>query len=211
MLRVKICGLVRELDVSFAVIAGADAVGFIVGFPSSMRNITLEHAASLSRKVPPFVDAVLVTTAEMVTGEPGLKGGRFDAIQLYGGVPDTDAIRKATGARLIRAYPVKTEDTAAAKAAATGFDAILTDTHVEGAAGGTGVPADWNSCRSIKYAVAPLPLILSGGLNASNVAAAVVKVHPFAVDVSSGVESAPGVKDPGKVMEFIKKAKESDW
>lgn len=211
MLRVKICGLTRELDVSFAVLAGADAVGFIVGFPSSLRNITLEHAALMSRKVPPLVDAVLVTTAETVLTNPGLKEGRFDAIQLHGDVPDPDAIRRVTGARLIRAYPVKTDDATAAKAAAKGFDAVLTDTHVEGMDGGTGVPSDWTACRNIKYAVTPTPLILSGGLNPSNVAAAVLKVHPFAVDASSGVESAPGLKDPGKVMEFVKKAKESDW
>jgi phosphoribosylanthranilate isomerase len=211
MLRVKICGLTRELDVSFAILAGADAVGFIVGFPSSMRNITMEHAALLSRKVPPFVDAVLVAPAETVMLDVGLKGGKFDAIQLYGQVSDPDAIRRATGSRVIRAYQAKTDDPAAAKAAAKGFDALLTDTYDPKALGGTGVPADWSICKNIKYAVSPTPMILSGGLNAGNVATAVQKVHPFAVDVSSGVESAPGVKDPGKVMEFIKKAKESDW
>lgn len=211
MMRVKICGLTRELDVAFAVLAGADAVGFIVGFPDSPRNITMDHAALLSRKVPPFVDAVLVAPVETITLDVGLAGGDFDAIQIYGSVPNPDVIRKATGARLIRPYPAKTDDPQAAKDAAKGFDAVLTDTAIEGIEGGTGKTSDWTVCRNIKYAIAPTPMMLSGGLNAANVATAIQRVHPFAVDVSSGVESAPGVKDPGKVMEFIKKAKESDW
>jgi len=211
MMRVKICGLTREVDVSFAVLAGADALGFIVGFPSSPRNLTLEKAAELAKVVPPFVDTVLVTTAETIKSEPGLKGGRFDALQLYGEVSDPDEIRRSTGARLIRAYAAKTDDAAAAKEALKGFDALLTDTYVEGQAGGTGIPANWSVCRSLRFAIVPTRLILSGGLNAMNVTAAIKMVKPFAVDASSGVESAPGVKDPGKVMEFVKKAKVADW
>jgi phosphoribosylanthranilate isomerase len=211
LMRVKICGLTRETDMGFAIIAGADAVGFIVGFPSSPRNLSLEQAANLAKKVPPFVDAVLVTTAEVLKEEPGLKGGRFDALQLYGDVPDPDAVRRATGARLIRAYPAKSDNKEAAQKAAMGFDAILTDNYQEGKEGGTGMAADWTICRNIKYAVSPIRTILSGGLNAGNVAAAINIVRPFAVDASSGVESSPGVKDPGKVMEFIKRAKVADW
>jgi phosphoribosylanthranilate isomerase len=211
MMRVKICGMTREIDVGFAILAGADAVGFIVGFPTSPRNISLKQAEELAKKVPPFVDAVLVTTGEVLNAHPGLDGARFDALQLYGDIPDPDAVRRSTGARLIRAYPAKTDEKAAALSATKGFDAILTDTFLEGQEGGTGTPADWTICRNIKYAVAPMRTILSGGLNPTNVAAAINVVRPYAVDVSSGVESAPGVKDPGKVMEFIKKAKVADW
>jgi|SRR5271170_6303703 phosphoribosylanthranilate isomerase len=211
MIRVKICGLTRETDISFAILSGADALGFIVGFPTSPRNISLERAAELAKLVPPFVDAVLVTTAEVVKGEPGLKGGRFDALQLYGDIPDPDALRRTTGARLIRAYAVTSDEREAARNAAKGFDALLTDTFVEGQQGGTGTPSDWTICRNIKYAIAPVRMILSGGLNTSNIEAAVHAVRPYAVDASSGVESAPGIKDPGKVMEFIKKAKVADW
>lgn len=210
-MRVKICGLTREVDVNFAILAGADAVGFIVGFPSSPRNISLEKAVEFARLVPPMVDSVLVTTMETIDQNQGLKGGRFDAIQLYGDVPDPDAVRRTTGARLIRAYSPKTDDINAAIAAVKGFDAMLTDTYVEGQAGGTGVPANWPACRKIRFAIVPARMILSGGLNGSNVSAAVKMVKPYAVDASSGVESAPGVKDPGKVMEFIKKAKVADW
>lgn len=212
MLRVKICGMTREVDVSFAILAGADAVGFIVGFPTSPRNISMEKAATLAKGVPPFVDAVLVTTPEVVKANPGLAGGKFDALQLYGDVPDPDEMRRLSGARLIRAYAVKQDvDVGAALAAVKGFDAILTDTYVEGQVGGTGVPANWAVCRKLKYSVAPTRFILSGGLNSTNVGAAIKMVRPFAVDVSSGVESVPGIKDPGKVMEFIKKAKVADW
>jgi len=211
MMRVKICGLTREVDVSFAVLAGADALGFIVGFPSSPRNLTLEKAIELAKTVPPFIDTVLVTTGETVRSEPSLKGGRFDALQLYGDVADPDDIRRTTGARLIRAFAVKSDDVAGAKEALKGFDALLTDTYVEGQSGGTGVPANWAVCRSIRFGIVPTRLILSGGLNAMNVTAAIKMVKPFAVDASSGVESAPGVKDPGKVMEFVKKAKVADW
>jgi phosphoribosylanthranilate isomerase len=211
MIRVKICGLTRVIDVNFAVLAGADAVGFIVGFPTSPRNLSLKQAEELAKKVPPFVDAVLVTTAEVLSADPTLSGARFDALQLYGDIPDLDAVRRSTGARLIRAYPAKSDDKAAALSATKGFDAVLTDTFLEGQQGGTGTPADWTMCRNIKYAVAPMRTILSGGLNSSNVAAAIHLVRPYAVDASSGVESAPGIKDPGKVMEFIKKAKVADW
>jgi len=210
MLRVKICGITREMDVSFAALAGADAVGFIVGFPSSPRNVSLEQAGLLASKVPVFVDSVLVTTMEVLNAEPDLKGGRFDAIQLYGEVPDPDSIRRSTGAKLIRPYVVKTKDIDAAKSAATGFDALLTDTHVEGQQGGTGTPSDWVVCRTIRYGIVTR-MILSGGLNPANVAEAVRKVRPFAVDASSGVESEPGIKDPGKVLEFVKRAKVADW
>ena len=210
-MRVKICGLTRDIDVSFAVLAGADAIGFIVGFPSSPRNLTIEKAAELARGVPPFVDAVLVTTAETVNADPRLGGGRFDALQLYGVVPDPDQIRRYTGARLIRAYAAKSDDAEAAKEALKGFDALLTDTYVEGQAGGTGVPANWQICRKLRFAVVPTRFILSGGLNTANVTAAIKMVKPFAVDASSGVESSPGIKDPGRVMEFIKKAKVADW
>ncbi len=207
----KICGLTREVDVSFAILAGADAVGFIVGFPASPRNIAIDKAAELSKGVPPLVDAVLVTTADTVKANPGLGGGRFDDLQLYGDVPDPDELRELTGARLIRAYAPQTDDVDAAKAALKGFDALLTDSFVEGQMGGTGVPANWTICRKLKYSIVPTRLILSGGLNANNIGAAVKMVKPFAVDASSGVESVPGIKDPGKVMEFIKKAKVADW
>jgi len=86
LIRVKICGVTREVDVSFAILAGADAVGFIVGFPTSPRNLPLEKAVELASQVPPFVDSVLVTTAETVKAEPGLMGGRFDTLQLDGDV-----------------------------------------------------------------------------------------------------------------------------
>jgi len=87
------------------------------------------------------------------------------------------------------------------------FDALLVDTYVPGRHGGTGVVHDWNLSRYVREAVYPKPLILAGGLNPANVGRAICTVRPYAVDVSTGVESRPGVKDPKKVEAFIREAK----
>jgi phosphoribosylanthranilate isomerase len=93
-----------------------------------------------------------------------------------------------------------------AKEAVRGYDAFLTDTYRKGYDGGTGLTSDWSVCTAIRKTIAPTPLILSGGLRPENVELAIATVQPFCVDVSSGVESAPGVKDQSKVRAFVKKA-----
>jgi phosphoribosylanthranilate isomerase len=211
MVRVKICGMTRAEDVDAAIMGGADAVGFIVGFPSSPRNLTVDYAAGLARRVGPFVDAVLVTTTDVVKNDLAkVKALRPDAIQLYGDSISPGDLRGSLGVRLIRPYLLKSTDPADAKRAVDGFDALLTDTYVAGAHGGTGRTSDWAVCADVKSAIAPTPLVLSGGLNPQNVEEAVRRVRPFAVDVSSGVESSPGVKDHHKVSAFIRMAKEAD-
>ncbi len=207
MIRVKICGITRREDLDAAVAAGADAVGFIVGFPSSRRNIPLASALTLVKRVPFLVDSVLVTTSEVIAREPELiASSKPDAIQLYGDA-DTDSLRRRLGVKLIRPYLVSQDGDP--RSAARGFDALLTDTYVEGQFGGTGKTSDFGVCRMVRDQVAPLPVILSGGLNPGNVADAIETVHPYAVDVSSGVESAPGIKDRVKVEEFVRNAKGS--
>ncbi len=211
MVRVKICGNTRESDVASAVAAGADAVGFISGFPASPRNISLQRAAELAEVVPPFVSAVLVTTSEALEGwGSGLKETRIDTVQLYGDDLDPDHVRKALGVRVIRPYILRSDDVLLAKAEAEGFDALLTDTFVPGMQGGSGSASDWGLCRRIRDGILPVPLVLSGGLRPENVAEAVATVRPYAVDVSSGVERSPGVKDHGRVADFIRRAKEAD-
>ena len=208
MVRVKICGLTREQDVRAAIDAGADAVGFVVGFQSSPRNLTMERATQLTRMVPPFVDSVLVTTLRAVEENlPSVKGARPDAIQLYTESVVPEGLRDSLGADLIRPYLLESHDARDAVRAAAGFDALLTDTFLPGRQGGTGMVSDWEVCKQIRSTIAPLPLVLSGGLNPENVVKAVKLVRPYAVDASSGVERTPGIKDHGKVAEFIRRAK----
>ncbi len=212
MTRVKICGLTREEDVDSAVDAGADAVGFISGFPNSPRAVSLSRAASLISRVPPFVTSVLVTTADSLVENLDLvKRAGPRAIQLYGGSPDT--VRHSFHASLLRPYSVSGREgdggadlLSKVKEAVRGYDALLTDTARKGYDGGTGLTSDWSLCAAIRKAVAPTPLILSGGLRPENVELAVATVAPFCVDVSSGVESSPGVKDEAKVRAFVRKA-----
>jgi phosphoribosylanthranilate isomerase len=205
MVKVKICGLTRENDVAGAVEAGADAVGFISGFPESPRNVTLSRAAELMRGVPHFVDRVLVTTTLVVDKHQNeIREMRADALQLYGMDPDVRGLRVSLGLRLIR--PHLLADGSDAIEDVSGFDALLSDTFVRGRLGGTGKVSDWNAARELRDRVAPMPFILSGGLNLTNVGEAIVRVRPFAVDASSGLESLPGVKDSAKVRAFIELA-----
>ena len=210
--RVKICGITREEDLAVAVAAGADAVGFLVGVPSSPRNLTLERAETLLRQVPVFVDSVVVTAPQSIDGlaevcevlEPS-------AIQIHGTKSfDASEIReRIKGTRLIKTVYV-TED-ALKETAIEGlkaFDAVLMDSFIKGQYGGTGRVHDWNLSKQIKEAVVPLPLILAGGLKPENVKEAVQTVQPYAVDVASGVELRPAVKDHAKVRAFIENAKE---
>ena len=205
----KVCGLKREKDVLACVDAGADALGFIVGFPDSPRNISLGRATELARLVPPFVDRVLVTKASLVASTMGgVVGFRPGALQVYGDGVDLELVRRETGAALIRPYAVGVRDADPA-GQVEGYDALLTDTYVRGMDGGSGIKSDWSACRKIRHAIAPTPLVLSGGLSPENVVEAIRSVRPFAVDVSSGVESAPGKKDGSRVALFVSKAKEA--
>ncbi|MDG6941321.1 MAG: phosphoribosylanthranilate isomerase [Nitrososphaerota archaeon] len=206
MIRVKICGLTREEDVDLAVEAGADAVGFVSGFPESPRSISVERAGELIRRVPPFVDSVLVARAELVESnmERIARIGP-SAIQLYGRTLDPVALKEKLGVKLILPQAMGGRRIGAGVAA--GYDAMLADTYAEGAAGGTGRTSDWEECRRLRDLISPLPFILSGGLQPDNVVEAISRVRPYAVDVSSGVESSPGVKDPSKVIAFVAGAK----
>lgn len=207
--RVKICGITSLRDLNLAVEAGADAVGFIVDVPRTPRNLPIEEAKKLMRAAPVFVETVIVTVPEdldhlvkicevltpnaiQVHGLSGLRREireRLPEIHLIGAVkvkPDLD-------------IDVATKDF---------FDAILIDSYVPGMHGGTGVTHDWELSKRVREAIHPKPLILAGGLKPENVREAILKVKPYAVDVSSGVESHPGVKDREKVFDFIRKVKE---
>jgi phosphoribosylanthranilate isomerase len=210
LVRAKICGLTRGADVAAAVMYGADAVGFISGFPSSPRNVSLDVAAQLAASVPPFVSTVLVTsTAAVSANRDGVRATRIPTLQLHGEKAEAQRLGRELGVRIIRPYSLLSYEPGAAKSAADGFDALLTDTFREGFDGGTGLVSDWAGCRRIRDAIAPVPMVLSGGLNPDNISEAVKAVRPYAVDVSSGVESAPGIKDHAKIADFIGRAKEA--
>jgi phosphoribosylanthranilate isomerase len=211
MVRVKICGITREADVDAAVSMGADAVGFISGFPGTPRNISLGRAAELAGRVPPFVSAVLVTNEETILQkDQEVRRTGIGTIQLYGDGIEAGRVLRSFGVRLIRPYLLKSGDPSLAKTAADGFYALLTDTYRPGHQGGTGAVSDWAVCRRIRDDILPVPLVLSGGLNPENVAEGIRAVRPYAVDVSSGVESSPGVKDPEKIAAFISRARSAD-
>ena len=210
MVRVKLCGMTREEDVRAAVEAGADAVGFIVGFPSSTRNISLGRASRLMDLVPPFVNTVLVTTSTLIRDDMSdLRRMRMNDIQLYGDSPSPEAIRSLLRVGLIKPYPLRTSEALDVAGAVAGFDALLTDTYRDGMQGGTGGVSDWELCLNVRERIAPTPMILSGGLTPENVADAIRRVRPFAVDASSGVELSPGIKDHGKIREFVARAREA--
>lgn len=205
--RIKICGITREEDLAAAVAAGADALGFVF-YPPSPRYVTPQRAARLLAAVPAFV-----TRVGLFVNEPAgnvreiLAQIPLDLLQFHG---DEDAAYCAAfGRPWIKAARVKAGfdllEYASAFAGAPGVCGLLLDAHVEGYGGG-GQTFDW----SLIPRALPLPVILSGGLHPGNVTEAVRAVRPWAVDVSSGVESARGIKDAQKITEFIAGVRNAD-
>jgi len=205
--RIKICGITREKDLAAAVAAGADALGFVFYAPSP-RHVTAQRALQLAAKLPAFVTRVglFVNETEQVVRDV-LATVPLDLLQFHG---DEDAGYCAQfGRPWIKAARVRAGfdllEYAAAFAGAEGIAGLLLDAHVEGYGGG-GKTFDWSLIpRSL-----PLPVILSGGLNPGNVAEAVRVVKPWAVDVSSGVESARGIKDAQKIIDFVAGVRNAD-
>ncbi len=209
--KVKICGITNEEDLNMVCSMGADAAGFVVEVPSSPRNITLEKAEKLIKLVPLFVKSVVVIVPrdenEILNFHKRLKP---DIIQIHGEKSFDVAFlkKKLPNTPLVRAIHVKAEESLnEALQESKLFDAVLADSSLPSRYGGTGITHDWNISRRIREAIYPKPLILAGGLNPSNVQEAVKMVKPYAVDVSTGVESKPGIKDPEKVNAFIRNAK----
>jgi phosphoribosylanthranilate isomerase len=211
--KVKICGITREEDLEVACGLGADMVGFVLEISSSPRNLRLKKAKCLFNLVPENVKSVLVTVPnnlkQVLEAYNLLKP---DIIQLHGeNFLDLRLLKeKLPRAALIKVVHVAGEE-AIEKAAyeASFFDGILVDSYAPGKHGGTGLVHDWSISKRVRDAIYPKPLILAGGLNPTNVLRAVETVKPYAVDVSTGVESNPGFKDPAKVEAFIRRAKQA--
>lgn len=181
---------------------GADALGFVF-YEKSPRHVSIASATALLRELPPFVQSVgLFVDATPAFIEAVLRAAPLDLLQFHGDETAADCAR--FGRPYIKAVRVNRE-TDLLKCAAD-FDTaagLLLDAYVPGIPGGTGERFDWN----LIPADLPKPFILSGGLTPDNVGEAVERVRPWAVDVSSGVEAAKGVKDAHKVAQFIANAK----
>ncbi|MDR0576919.1 MAG: phosphoribosylanthranilate isomerase [Candidatus Accumulibacter sp.] len=201
MLRIKICGLTRDEDVRAAVDAGADALGFVF-YPPSPRHVEPDRAARLARLAPPFVSVVgLFVNAEPCRVHETLAAAPLHLLQFHG--DEDEAYCRQFGRPYIKAARMRPGfDLLQYAARFPSAQAILVDAFVD-AYGGGGRTFDWNLIPP----GLPGPLVLSGGLDAGNVGEAIARVRPAAVDVSSGVESARGVKDAAKIHAFIAAAR----
>lgn len=205
MTRVKVCGIARPEDAQVADRAGADAVGLI--FAPSPRRVTVERAAEIDGVLSPWVARVGVfVDAALAEMERVLSRVRLDVLQLHGKESPgfVREVREAFGLRIVKAASVR-EAADLERLESYDVDAVLLDTYVPGQAGGTGKTFDWE--LALRW-TDNRPLILAGGLTPDNVVDAVQRVRPYGVDVSSGVESAPGVKDHRKVKQFIARARQ---
>lgn len=200
--RVKICGVTSIEDAVAAVEAGADALGFMF-YERSPRKISIETASAIKTALPPFVVkiGVFADATENVIRTATLSG--LNALQFHGNEPP-DFVKRFSPIPTIKAFRIQNA-ASLAQLAAYNTSAWLLDSYTPAQLGGTGTTFDWTlAIQARKFG---RPIILAGGLTPENVADAIRKVRPYAVDVSSGVESSPGKKDPGKVAAFIQAAK----
>ena len=202
--RIKICGLTREADVDAAVEAGADAIGFVF-YPKSPRHVSAQRAAELAARLPPFVTPVGLfvnaTEADVAAAcraipqlVPQFHGDETAHACRHAGRPYLRAARRGAGFDLLD-FVARFSDA----------QAILLDADVEGFGGG-GKVFDWSLIPSD----VPRHLVLSGGLHVKNVIQGILQVRPWAVDVSSGVESAKGIKDAEAIRRFCDAVREAD-
>jgi phosphoribosylanthranilate isomerase len=208
--RVKICGITNETDLSDAIDAGADAVGFLTKVESSPRNLSLERAQILLTKVPPFVSSVIVTKESNLQNLIQLNSMlRPDLLQIYCDINECKNTLKKLKDEVATILGVDGENCSTKDLVniSESCAAVLLDTLSAMKCGGTGRVHDWAASRRLRKAIDPKPVILAGGLNPDNVAEAVRTVEPYAVDVASGVESSPGKKDRAGMVQFIKNAR----
>ena len=218
MTKIKICGLKTLQDALFAHYAGADALGFVIDVPvNTPRKISSQEAQSIISKLPPYALTVgVVMPSDIQSSLRIIKKTEVDALQIHGNSPATmiRELKEKTRIKIIRSVPIAIDTDVTAsineieKYIESGIGAILLDTKGEENAGGTGQKHDWSKSREIKESI-NCPIILAGGLTPENVADAIRVVEPYAVDVASGVESSPGIKNHQKIMDFIQNVRNS--
>ncbi len=202
MVRVKICGITRLEDALAAAEAGADAIG-LVFYPPSPRAVDIEKASSIVAALPPFVTTVgLFVDAAPEAVRAVLASVPLDLLQFHG--DETDEYCRQFSRPYLKALRVQPSDDLNALAARwPGASGILLDSYQRGVPGGTGEVFDW----SLIPAQRNWQLILAGGLDTANVADAVARCRPWAVDVSGGVEQSKGIKDASRITSFIREVK----
>ncbi|MCK4839675.1 MAG: phosphoribosylanthranilate isomerase [Desulfobulbaceae bacterium] len=204
--RIKVCGITDRADLVHAVAAGVDGLGFIFA-EKSPRRIEPEKARELIKSVPPFVDAVGVFVNEdpdVVTDI--IKYCGLTMVQLHG--QENIDYCQLMPVRVLKSFAVSSDTDGAEMAAYSGVAAgYLLDTYHKAMAGGTGQTFDWNLIDGLQI---PGPVFLAGGLGPENVGAAISAVRPFAVDINSGVETAPGCKDHAKITALVEAVRRVD-
>ncbi|MCP3662531.1 MAG: phosphoribosylanthranilate isomerase [Gammaproteobacteria bacterium] len=197
--RIKICGITRVEDALSAIEAGADAIG-LVFYPPSPRGVTPEQAAEIVASLPPFVTVVgLFVNADREEIERVLSITRLDLLQFHGDESVEDCA--GFGRPYIKAVRMRDDvDLVKIRSRYKEASALLLDAYQKGVPGGTGSAFDWDR---IPEALAG-DIVLAGGLSPQNVEQAVQSVHPYAVDVSGGVEKEEGIKDADKIVAFIR-------
>ncbi|MBB5607827.1 MULTISPECIES: phosphoribosylanthranilate isomerase [unclassified Janthinobacterium] len=213
--RIKICGLTRVEDIEAVVAAGADAIGFVF-YPKSPRYVTPEQAATLIAAIPPYVSTVgLFVNASVEEVRATLAVAPLSLLQFHGDeTPEhSAALAAAVNRPYTQVFRVKPDTSfedlleyeQRYRAASPLFSSLLLDTYVD-AYGGAGKVFDWSL---IPKELAPR-VVLSGGLSVQNATDAVVRVRPYAVDISSGVEASKGIKDASRVRDFIRAVLDAD-
>ena len=197
MTRVKFCGFTQEDDVAQAVTLGVDALGFVFYEPSS-RYVTPEHAANLTRSVPAFVTRVGLFVNEQAESIKRIfETARLNLIQYHG--DETPEFCDTLGLPYIKAFRVQQGmDLRAEMDRYPNASGFLLDAYVKGQPGGTGERFDWGLIPQ-----SDVPIILAGGLTPDNAKDAIDQVAPWALDVSGGIETKPGRKDPDKMARFM--------
>lgn len=203
--RVKVCGITSAGDAHHAIAAGADAIG-LVFYPKSPRNVSIEQAKTICAGLPPFVSVVALCVDKPAEEVRALLSELPVGLLQFHGEESPDYCQQFD-TPFIKALRVHSDvDVSRQIARYNKANGILLDTYRKGIPGGTGESFDWQLIPEAHRA----GIVLAGGLSADNVAAAIAAVGPYAVDVSGGVERAPGVKDPAKINAFIEQVRKSD-
>jgi phosphoribosylanthranilate isomerase len=218
---IKICANTNLEDARLAAQRGADAVGFV--FAPSPRRVNVEEAAAITAQLPESMKKIGVfSTLDLDEIATTVQQAHLDGVQLHGGFaePLVRWLRQHFGQQLqiiqTNSWRVGSQNASAfaselkALSAVPQIDSVLIDSRTMVADGGTGVVFDWEAARDAVRELGDKPLIVAGGLHAGNVSAAIAMLKPWGVDVASGVESAPGRKDPERLRQFIAAAREAE-